>query len=311
MTTASPVGVIAIATATDAWFRGLQTFSDALTTLGIPKTADTGQINWATVTVPANSNFSNYEIRRLDDAEQATDPLFMKIAYGRITVGAAQHPAIQITVGTGSNGSGTLTGAVGTAQTVMLQQAATSFTSTEWLMSGDGHGFALLGGPTTLSRVFLCFERLRGADGDALTGQFLLLKNSGAAAHAASQYQAIHYDFVRAYMETLGIPITYVVPMEDEYTSLWLVSGVYPFGIASVPTEEGRGFCKLLIGFAWNDFLHGSLIDVTRFDDDEVCTYKVNKPYVWKGSFGMIGASTSLSATTNPLLYATPAIYWE
>lgn len=89
-----------------AWGLELSTELDAY----LPKTADTGQINWSTVTRPAANVAAGYEIRRFDDTLQATAPIFVKLEYG--TAGAVLQPAIWITVGTGSNGSGTLTGAV-------------------------------------------------------------------------------------------------------------------------------------------------------------------------------------------------------
>lgn len=80
---------------------------------GLSQTADTGQINWTTVTYTATANYSSgYEIYQFTDTLQATYPIFIKIEYGTgaQTGTTTGEPAIWITVGEGSNGSGTLTG---------------------------------------------------------------------------------------------------------------------------------------------------------------------------------------------------------
>lgn len=102
----------AISHAATANFRawGLE-LSNALTTVGFIKSADTGQINWATVTRPAVNTSGGYEIRYLNDSLHGTAPIYMKIEYGTNTTGAA-YPAMWITIGTGSNGSGTITGTI-------------------------------------------------------------------------------------------------------------------------------------------------------------------------------------------------------
>jgi hypothetical protein len=82
--------------------------SASLAQVGLVQTADTGQINWTTVLRPAINTYAGYEIWRFSDSS-----LFMKWEYG--TGGNATNIAIRVQVGTGSNGSGTLTGATSSA----------------------------------------------------------------------------------------------------------------------------------------------------------------------------------------------------
>lgn len=94
----------------DATFRahGLE-LSTAMTATGFfPKTADTGQIDWATVTRPGTSAVAGYEIRYLNDSLHGTAPIVAKIEWATGT--NATTPVMFLTVGTGSNGSGTITG---------------------------------------------------------------------------------------------------------------------------------------------------------------------------------------------------------
>lgn len=89
------------------WVKMLQ---KALEECGIVKTADTGQINTETVETPASNNtYSGYNIWRFNDANQATEPVYFKLEYGRS--GTASIPKLRWTVGTGSNGSGTISNA--------------------------------------------------------------------------------------------------------------------------------------------------------------------------------------------------------
>lgn len=98
-----------VAHANDANFRawGLD-YSDALTAVGLLKTADTGQIDWATVARPGTNTAAGYEIRTFADALQSTAPVYIKFEYG--TGASATRPQIWISIGSGSDGAGNLTG---------------------------------------------------------------------------------------------------------------------------------------------------------------------------------------------------------
>lgn len=94
---------------TDAAFRvwGLE-FNGGLTAVGLTQTSDTGQINWSTVTRAVSGAVAGYEIWQFTDSLQSTVPVVFKIEYGSNS-SANSVPQIWITVGTGSNGSGTIT----------------------------------------------------------------------------------------------------------------------------------------------------------------------------------------------------------
>jgi hypothetical protein len=104
----------------DAAFRAWGSeLSGRLATAGLVQTADTGQINWTTVTRPGALTYAGYEIWRFDDALQSAAPVFLKIEYG--TSNNATGPAMRITVGTGTNGAGTLTGLFTSARNAHTQ----------------------------------------------------------------------------------------------------------------------------------------------------------------------------------------------
>jgi len=95
---------------TDALYREWATWVSAeLTARGWAKTADTGQINTATVTKPASTYAeAGYEIRTSPASAHTT--IYLKVWYR--SGQAATQPTISLQVGTGSDGTGTLTGVV-------------------------------------------------------------------------------------------------------------------------------------------------------------------------------------------------------
>lgn len=80
----------------------------ALTAVGMVQTADTGQINTATVTAPTTLGSGGYSIWRFNDALQATAPVFFKLDFG--VLGSGGIPRLGLQVGTGSDGAGALNG---------------------------------------------------------------------------------------------------------------------------------------------------------------------------------------------------------
>jgi hypothetical protein len=90
-----------------AWAQFIE--NTLVTTGGWIVTADTGQTLPSALTVPATSNTKvGYRVYRMADALQATAPCFMRLDFGG--GGAGILPAIWVTIGTGSNGAGTITG---------------------------------------------------------------------------------------------------------------------------------------------------------------------------------------------------------
>ncbi len=94
---------------TDAQFRswGLA-FHNSLIAVGITNTADSGQIDFATVTIPGAGTSAGYKIYRFNDALQASAPIFFRIDYGIDASGAAV-PQMWVQVGIATDGAGTLT----------------------------------------------------------------------------------------------------------------------------------------------------------------------------------------------------------
>ena len=103
------------------------------TVCGVTQTADTGQIwspNTATGTLPSGANTSaGYVIGKFNDTLQATAAVFFRIDFGTAT--AVADPAMWITVGTGSNGSGTINGTT-TVKAPITSSGGPTSTTTNW-----------------------------------------------------------------------------------------------------------------------------------------------------------------------------------
>lgn len=129
----------------------------------LTQTADTGQINWTTVTRPGSLTAGGYEIWRLTDSLGVSAPVYLKVEYG--TGSGTTTPMVWLTVGTGTNGAGTLTGSSTTRVVAGGNGAPTSTVADyqSWVCCVDGHigvafkvGYASAG---VLPAAFFVVER--------------------------------------------------------------------------------------------------------------------------------------------------------
>lgn len=137
------------------------------------QTADTGQVNWSTIGAVPSSTYV-YEVWKQSDALTSSLQIFVKVEYGFSTTSAR----VRFTVGTGSNGSGTITGALATAQFLagvnlwsMANQGATQYPC---YISGDGAEIRILMWNTLTVgtyNMYFAIERSKDAAG-ANTGDY-------------------------------------------------------------------------------------------------------------------------------------------
>lgn len=161
MSTFGPTNTINLLT-NDADFQAWVTaVHNAIAALGgVVQTADTGQINPATVTRPGTNTSAGYEIWRFNDALQAIAPFFIKLEYG--IGGTATHPSMWLTVGTGTDGAGTLTGNVSTRTQI---GSGTPTGSEQLALTGDAGRLSIFHRRSVTGGVFLHVERPRDENG--------------------------------------------------------------------------------------------------------------------------------------------------
>lgn len=151
-------------------------FRSAFTSAGFVRTTDTGQVSdWAAVTLPAYSTYPHYEIWRFDDELQSTNPVFLRVSYGRGPAGFS----LKVIVGTGSNGSGAITNP-STEYTVVPGTSGTIAGALDmWSLASDGSGFVIHAGSpsdssSTYRRFIFSVERTRSVSGESLEHGILL-----------------------------------------------------------------------------------------------------------------------------------------
>jgi len=139
MTTASTNTTVSMASnaAFIAWIQ--EVLTNLITNCGLTQTTDTGQITSsmgppvvnAATTIPSAGTAAGYVILRFNDTLQATAPIFIKLEFG---AGATPSTVIGmwITVGTATNGAGTISG-TGIARTAIWSAGVISSTVTNYV----------------------------------------------------------------------------------------------------------------------------------------------------------------------------------
>ena len=165
----------------DATFRLWgQSIGAMLTAAGLVQTADTGQINWTTVIRgTVTSTPQGYEIWRFNDSLQATAPVYLKLEYGTGQFSAASQMTLFLTIGTGTNGAGTLTGQVGVRR--LLHQDNNTVGQLNYF-SGASNRVAMvlcLNQNTTSQYCMFLVERTKLADGTETADGIVVYSVSG------------------------------------------------------------------------------------------------------------------------------------
>lgn len=210
----------------DASFRAWgKSLSDAMESCGFIKTADTGQIDWATVNSPGTNTFAGYEIRRLNDTMQATVPIFAKIYYGTGTSSA--YPRIYITVGRTSNGAGTIP-TLRTSNIILNPQR--SDTSLHACYVSGGEGYIAVGmWVTSAAPVLFYLARPRDANGT--------INNKGI--NVVAQCNTLYF---QQWLPPIGPPIPFTPLVGPYCTGPSVGTGTYDTTVGVFPNFVHMGY---------------------------------------------------------------------
>lgn len=177
---------------TAALFRAWSQFvRDGFTAGGWVQTADTGQIDFSTVSAPAGANEkTGYVILRMDDSLQATHPIYVRLDFG--SGSAAANVSIWITVGSGSNGSGTITGAYITDRRSSLGSASTSGVFYNHVSAGTSWAAVALFYQSAAGDkcIHFAMERAKDSNGDD-DGTGFILNGTGPGTVFMNQYATV------------------------------------------------------------------------------------------------------------------------
>jgi hypothetical protein len=243
---------------TDAEFRawGLSVRT-ALVAIGLTRTADTGQIDWTTVAKPAAGTTSQgYEIWQMTDTAQTTCPIIIKIEYG--SGSAAANPGLWFTVGTASNGSGTITGTSILARTqVTNTTGADASARTHYACAQDGFFWLALAptGSPTLG-AFFGFFRYCDANGTIST-------NGGLWVNTTNMTSTSSHQHVRWYRPSTITATAFAFPMPTGLTSGAYGADLAVFEPVVWSDRPNRVFGML--GCWVTDFAAGTTLSITAF----------------------------------------------
>jgi hypothetical protein len=188
----------------DAEFRAWgSAYAAKWASMGLVQTADTGQINWGTVTKPAAINtVAGYEIWRFNDALQSTYPIFVKIEYG--TGASAANAGLWISASSGTNGAGTLTGITTTRTQVVCATATATAINHYWCGDTNRLGVAVLG-TTAATSMGAWIERTLDASGAVTSeGLTVVYRASSAWSQQAWNYTTGPYTAAEASLAAMG-----------------------------------------------------------------------------------------------------------
>lgn len=273
-----------------AWIQGT---SNALTATGNPKTADAGQFDPATFTaVGVSGAYPAYEIRRFNDSLQSAAPVFYKMEFGSFA--SVARPAIRLTVGTTTDGAGTIGGNATTALAVPGNTPSSTLTANS-LFSGDSNRVvaAMFGDGQTLGcGIHFAIERTKDSLGNDTTEGALVTMMSSHTSQKISQF----------------LPFIGGVPSVDVLGSIGAINGNGTDGadVITCPNFPFRGSGLMNPGLNVEFYMNGSVNPGTIAPIER---YGISRNYYF------IGNNTSFTGTLRGsaawIANSTLAIRWE
>lgn len=260
---AASTSVLAPSNGSDAVGRlWMSAISNALSAAGWTTTSDTGQINLTTVVMTGATNTSvGYQIWQTNDG---LTTWYLKIEYGSGNANAST-PGIWLTIGTGTNGSGTLTGQTSTRRQIA---ASSNSASTYNCHFGGGTGWFTCMMYTQVSSAtqyhfWFSIERTKDNTGaDTSTGMSIV---------AGSAYATAFHQTVPA-SGTIWAADTTFIPMAFSRNAS-LIAGANIGTVPMLPQGQYHYPAALgVVGFYATDISNSSTFTLSR--------YGTNRTYV-------------------------------
>ena len=213
------------------WVGGF--FSSLNATTGWLQTNDTGQADiTAIVGIGVTGDTPiGYRVYTFSDALSATNPVYVKIEYGTGTAPGYAFPGMWITVGTGTNGAGTLTGQV--SQRLALSDPAATIASYLSYFSGGPSRFICGLFDSLNINWIISIERSKNSAG-ADNGDGIIL-------HVASRRGGTYQQFI-PYTGTVVAAMPFWMGAFSPYTTMAvnnLVGITFPTPFNAVPYNSG------------------------------------------------------------------------
>lgn len=264
--------------------------SNMFSSQGWTRTADTGQTTLSTVTQANLPAVALFEIWQSNDALSSSFPMTVKVGYGSSSNGQSE-PAFQITVGSGSNGSGTLLSASPTFIVTTNINSPANGALFQCSLSGAINRMTCLMFREWPGSFFFNIERSHDATG-ADTGEYFTLICGGSV---------IVYSQVSVFPAAQGVTFTETtVPTVNTTNTTGLILGDNTnLSAAPVWPVVGR-FGNPLVGAVsvkGGDIASGALLPVSVYGT--AMNYIVAKNLAGAGTIFRLGGGTALALLLN------------
>lgn len=248
--------------ATDALFRDWGLALSTMFSTLLTKVTTSSDIDWSVVTKPtsAGNYAATFEIYRFNDALHSTHPLFIKIEYG--VGGAANAPALRLTIGKSCDGAGMIGGTIIPAIEVLNSSSAITTVRTSYACNGSGSSFCVAFAPNQSSTgAYGAFAIERGVNPDGSyngEGLFLAYKKTNGTVSLWNSYQASYSLASSNNSLTAGLfPSLYSLSSGDSYangelTPYFPTACLNPSGLFWIP--------RVMLGGALVDCSAGAVI---------------------------------------------------
>lgn len=278
----------------DTQFRANSGIATAIQAVNIIKTSDTGQINWGTVTKPSASYTSaGYEIFRFNDSLQSTFPVYIRFDYS--TSIGANYFGIYITVGTGTNGAGTLTGNVSTTMLVGASNGSdTSYpTNRASYFSGDTNRLCMALYPNaadpTYNWIVFSIERTHDTSGADTGDGAHIFSSSNLAGGPTAACQYLPLGTTTAYLPSMisggwycSAPLTGTGALSPD---------IYTYPIKNYAPYETLPIFNL-VHYLGTDITASTTVSITGYDGTSRSYYATGLRNAYAGWLAFVGAQT-------------------
>lgn len=166
-----------------AWFGLIEA---GLLAGGFTRTGDSGQTDASLLTTPGAINtYPTYQIWKSNDGGSGLNDFYFKLEPG--SGGAINTPAIRLSVGWGSNGSGTLTGNLSDVGTMVCVSSSTTPVDCH-IFAKDGNACVMNPFATSSGHgLFFSLARVRNVDGSLSDRVFVYGRQSSGSAQTLNQ----------------------------------------------------------------------------------------------------------------------------
>jgi len=288
MQTRTVTGVAATSTDLASFKNWGRQIHDALSGFdGWTQTSDTGQVDWSTLSSAPTAPATVYEVWKMSDSLASASPVYVRFDF-RPYSGSTTGINALVTLGTGSDGSGNITGNATSALACVV--SSTNYaTGYSWKFSAEPGRFtvmAFVGGVGTSSTFpfVLNIERSRNSSGVFTEDYTTVLCMYSSVSHCQSVFKpggAVNTTQDNTYVPAIGFS-----PNSGAVGSYCFVSPVFPIvGRVDNPIV-GLLSCKAA------DVLEGTTFGVTLYGEN--VTYWPSKSGGVSVNFGAAGNNNAV-----------------